>query len=181
MAMGREGNQQDDLIVSWAEMPRSPATWPRHLCPAHDQIVLLIALAPHRHVGKSCCPPVRAKSMKPDFVNGLLRSPSQTYHTLPVSARLEAAATTERSTGADGIGRNSGGPSNLALSRLSHREIRHLFRGAEPARTGTLAWVTALLSREGLPVAPGEPGAPNEQGGVKRASVPNEQHAECGS
>jgi hypothetical protein len=30
----------------------------RHLCPAHDQIVLPIALAPHRHVGKSCCPPV---------------------------------------------------------------------------------------------------------------------------
>src|ERR1700738_2334116 len=24
MAMGREGNRQDDLIVTWAEMPRSP-------------------------------------------------------------------------------------------------------------------------------------------------------------
>ena len=24
MAMGREGNRQDDLMVSWAEMPRSP-------------------------------------------------------------------------------------------------------------------------------------------------------------
>src|SRR5258708_40345152 len=24
MAMGREGNRQDDLMVTWAEMPRSP-------------------------------------------------------------------------------------------------------------------------------------------------------------
>ena len=24
MAMGREGDRQDDLIVTWAEMPRSP-------------------------------------------------------------------------------------------------------------------------------------------------------------
>src|SRR4030095_14669659 len=28
----------------------------RHLGPGHDQIVLPIALAPHRHVGKSCSP-----------------------------------------------------------------------------------------------------------------------------
>src|SRR5438046_4075302 len=44
----------------------------RHLCPSHDQIVLSIALAPHRHVSKSAQSPAHTESIKPDFVNGLL-------------------------------------------------------------------------------------------------------------
>src|SRR5205823_8047239 len=37
-----------------------------------DQIVLSIALAPHRHVSKSAQSPAHTESIKPDFVNGLL-------------------------------------------------------------------------------------------------------------
>jgi bifunctional non-homologous end joining protein LigD len=57
----------------------------RHLCPAHDQIVLPIALAPHRHVGKSVPSPAHTESIKPDFVNGLLERLWQRLQPLAVS------------------------------------------------------------------------------------------------
>src|SRR5436309_898291 len=64
----------------------------RHLCPSHDQIVLSIALAPHRHVSKSAQSPAHTESIKPDFVNGLLRDEGIQIVMLSGDSRVTAEA-----------------------------------------------------------------------------------------
>src|SRR5437762_7625823 len=64
MAMGREGNRQDDLIVTWAEMPRSPG----HVF--YDRLQeVLIAAGFDRFIGTACqayyAPKLGAPSLPP--------------------------------------------------------------------------------------------------------------------
>src|ERR1700719_3021923 len=65
MAMGREGSRQDDLMVTWAEMPRSPG----HVC--YDRLQdVLIAGGFDRFVETACQPYYAPKMGAPSVPPG---------------------------------------------------------------------------------------------------------------
>src|SRR4051794_36143177 len=141
MAMGREGDRQDDLIVTWAEMPRSPG----HVF--YDRLQEVLIAGGFDGFVETACQPYYARKM------GAPSVPPGRYFRMHMVGYFEGICS-ER-----GIGwRCSDSMSLRDFLRLENRRRFPITRGCRRRAGGSrveihetvFSWVLKLVAEQGL-------------------------------